>query len=69
MSMHAADRRMSVEESLRRLAEDDLLEEEAEELAATGNGHALRSELPDEIIDLPTPFPPTRAPRRFEPPN
>ncbi len=65
----AIDRRLSVEESLRRLAEDEWLEEEAEELAATGNGHLRTSDLPDEMIDLPTPFPPTRTPRRFDPSN
>jgi hypothetical protein len=70
----AADRRLSVEESLRRLEEHEWLDDEAEEFAQeefapSGNGHVQPSDLPDELIDLPTPFPPTRTPRRFEPPN
>ena len=66
-----ADQRLSVEESLRRLTEDDLVQddEESEEPSLNGNGHSRLSDLPEEFVELPTPFPPTRVPRRFDHPN
>lgn len=58
-----ADRRMSIEESLRRLEEGELIEESGGP-SLNGNGHAeMAVDLPEEVIDLPTPFPPTRVPR------
>ncbi len=56
----AADQRLSIAESLRRLENDEPLAEVSLH-AETGNGHHAAATLPDEMIDLPTPFPPTRA--------
>jgi hypothetical protein len=67
VALSRADQRLSIEESLQRLADDQPLVD-AEETTLAGNGHAtVVSDLPDELIDLPTPFPPTR--KRWERPN
>jgi hypothetical protein len=56
-----ADHPISIEESLRRLAERE--EEESEAAAWNGNGHVNLADGSEEVVDLPTPFPPTRVPR------
>jgi hypothetical protein len=63
-----ADHRISIEESLRRLEEADLNDEGDAVPSANGNGYHAESETdtPDEVVDLPTPFPPTRVPPRWE---
>lgn len=65
-AMFRADQRISVEESLRRLEEGELPENEPADHSLNGNG---RGDLADELIDLPTPFPPTRVPRRWDGPT
>lgn len=59
------DHRLSIAESLRRLENDEPLEEPIIPREST-NGHGSTGNLPDELIELPTPFPPTRAPRRWD---
>lgn len=62
----ASESRISIEESLRRL-EEIPLQEESDSAGVHRNGHAANGEPADaeELIDLPTPFPPTRVPRRW----
>lgn len=62
-----ADHRISIEESLRRLEETELNDETDAAPSLNGNGHVeTEADSPDEIVDLPTPFPPTRVPPRWE---
>jgi len=61
-----ADRRLSIEESLRQLEEGDY-EQETNGHQRNGDSHLGNGEeSPEETIDLPTPFPPTRVPRRWD---
>ena len=63
----AADRRLSVEEALRRLENDEPIEDPEAEPSPNGNGHsAAAAVLPEELLELPTPLPPTRVPKRWE---
>ena len=62
-ALQRADQRLSIHESLRRLANDEPLTD-SHAADVTGNGH-LAAELPDELRDLPTPLPPTRAGNRW----
>lgn len=63
-----ADHRISIEESLRRLEEAELNGESDAVPSSNGNGYHAEAETdaPDEVVDLPTPFPPTRVPPRWE---
>jgi hypothetical protein len=61
-----ADHRISIEESLRRLEEGEPLDETDAAPSMNGNGHIeAETDPPDEVVDLPTPFPPTRVPPRW----
>lgn len=60
----AVDHRLSIAESLRRLENDEPLDD-APTSRESGHGQVTTSEPSDELIDLPTPFPPTRS---FRPP-
>ena len=62
-ALQRADQRLSIHESLRRLANDEPLTD-SHAADVTGNGH-LAAELPDELRDLPIPLPPTRAGNRW----
>jgi hypothetical protein len=61
----AAENRISVEESLRRLENDEPLESPVAEPPADGNGDSATAHLPDELLDLPTPLPPNRDRPKF----
>lgn len=62
-----ADRRESIEDSLRRLEEASYADETSTSENWQSNGSAHHDEAADEeVVDLPTPFPPTRVPPRFE---
>jgi hypothetical protein len=60
-----ADHRPSIEESLRRLeAVADEAESANESWQSNGESHHANESPAEEVVDLPTPFPPTRVPPR-----
>lgn len=62
-----ADRRESIEDSLRRLEEASYADETSTPENWQSNGSAHHHEdVGEEVVDLPTPFPPARVPPRFE---
>ncbi len=65
-AMLQVDHRLSIPESLRRLANEESLTESSEPTVQGNGDSTLAAELPDELIDLPTPFPPTRLVKRWD---
>jgi hypothetical protein len=63
----AVDRRPSIEESLRRLEDGEFDDARHREPSRNGNGELEEAgHSRDEVVDLPTPFPPTRVPKRWD---